>query len=230
MELIRVNSLKLKIILTPGDMQEFDITNETLDYASAKTRKAFRTILDRAKQETGFDTKNDHIYVQVFPSVDGGCELFLTRRGRLLPEADDRKSGLLKKKYTLPYDIRSEEHKYIAKTQSIENVISLCIRMKEADFSGCSSLYCEGDKYYLTVKFPKRLPSFVKDSDVWEDNSRQFAFMSEYAEISYADELTTEFIKEHAKRLCSDNAVEVLAENFGQTQAGQDEEYGQDGI
>ena len=86
MELIKVNSVKLKIILTPKDMEEMDITNETLDYDSVKTRSALRNILEKAKIETGFDTKRDKIYVQVFPSNDDACEMFLTRRSKLLPE------------------------------------------------------------------------------------------------------------------------------------------------
>ena len=51
-------------------MEEMDITNETLDYDSVKTRSALRNILEKAKIETGFDTKRDKIYVQVFPSND----------------------------------------------------------------------------------------------------------------------------------------------------------------
>ena len=49
MELIMVNSQKLKIILTSEDMKNMDITNETLDYSSPETKKAIDKILEKAK-------------------------------------------------------------------------------------------------------------------------------------------------------------------------------------
>ena len=213
MELIKVNSLKLKIILTPEDMREFEITNETLEYGSAKTRKAFRSILEKARFETGFDTKNDHIYVQIFPSLDGGCEMFLTRRGRLLPEPDEEKGTYLKKKYSLTYERPGKEYSYIAETDNIENIIKLSHRMNEAGFSGSSSLYASKDKYYLTIKFPKAFPSFMKNTGFDEEHHR-FAFMSDYADIYYASALPKAYIKEHAQLILGDNAVLRLAENF----------------
>lgn len=213
MELIKVNSLKLKIILTPEDMREFEITNETLDYGSAKTRKAFRSILEKARCETGFDTKNDHIYVQIFPSLDGGCEMFLTRRGRLLPEPDEQKGTYLKKKYSPVYDRQSKQYRYIAETDNIENIIKLSLRMKESGFSGLSSLYASKDKYYLTIKFPKNFPSFMKNPG-FDEEHHKFAYMSDYADIYYAHDLPDAYIREHAQLILSENAISRLADSF----------------
>ncbi len=214
MELIMVNSVKLKIILTPSDMQQLDISNETIDRDSVKTRKAFRSILDRAKTETGFDVKHDRIYVQIFPSGDGGCEMFLTRRGKLLPEPNSAASPYLRKKYEFSIDRQKEKYEYIAKSENIDDIISLCVRLRSEGFPGCSTLYFHGDSYYLLLSFSRRTPSFMKDAAVDDDASR-FAFISDYASVYFAEELSLSCLDEHAKVIAERNAVEIISESFG---------------
>ena len=213
MELIMVNSVKLKIILSPKDMEEMDITNDTLDYNCEKTRKAFRTILERAKIETGFDIKHDRVYVQVFPSVDGGCEMFLTKRGQLLPEP--KKEGTyFRKKYKLVSDLQSERKAYIADSAELDDVISLCLRMKAQGFSGKSSLYYLDGRYYLLTDFSKKFPSFVMQQNYDEDIYR-FSFMSDYADMHFAENLPLACIAERGKAILKEKAVETVFEKFG---------------
>ena len=209
-----VNSLKLKIILTPEDMKELNISNESLDYGSSATRRAFKSILEKAKNETGFETGNDRIYVQVFPSNDGGCEMFLTKRGRLLPEPDENKSSLLHKKYKFARESEEKHQEYIAYTPNIENIIEMCIRMKSSGFSGISKLYSFKENFCLYIRFPKKFPSFVQDAYETEDDNTRFSFMSEYTDLYFAETLAKEYIKEHWKLLIGEKAVELLAQKF----------------
>ena len=81
MELIRISDSKLKVMLTPEDMQHYDISCDTIDKNSAASRRAFWNILDEAKLQTGFDPAGSKIFVQMYPSRSGGCELFVTRLG-----------------------------------------------------------------------------------------------------------------------------------------------------
>lgn len=214
MELILVNSVKLKIILTPKDMEEMDISNETLDYDSAKTRRAFHSILERARNETGFDTKHDKIYVQAFPSNDGGCEMFLTRRGKLLPEPGEKEATYFKKKYRLAGDEKRERKEYIAASDEIDPLIELCLRLKKEGFSGSSSLYRLDSRYYLVLGFSRRLPTFVKDIFA-DDDTYRFSFMSDYADLAFAERLALAKLHEHGECIAPENAVEIFAESFG---------------
>ena len=216
MELIKVNSVKLKIILTPKDMEEMDITNETLDYDSVKTRSALRNILEKAKIETGFDTKRDKIYVQVFPSNDGGCEMFLIRRAKLLPEPDENEKTYLRKKYRLTSDSAHERKEYIAVSKNIDDIIELCLRLKYEGFKGISSLYDMNKYFYLVLCFSRKMPSFMKDS-FWDDESYRFAFMSDYADLYFADSLTLARLCERGKTIICKDAVEKMAEAFSKT-------------
>ena len=43
MELILINEKKLKIMLTPEDMREYEIDCDSVDYARTETRRAFWT-------------------------------------------------------------------------------------------------------------------------------------------------------------------------------------------
>ncbi len=88
MEHILISENKLKIMLSPEDMRRFDLDPEELDGAAATSRRAFWNILDEARTETGFDPAGYKIFVQVFPSLDGGCELFVTRLGRKKEEKE----------------------------------------------------------------------------------------------------------------------------------------------
>ena len=51
MELIVISSSKLKIMLSADDMSKYALGAE-IDYADRKTRQAFRSILDEAREKT----------------------------------------------------------------------------------------------------------------------------------------------------------------------------------
>ena len=88
MEIIPINDSKLKIMLDESDMKELHIYDDA-DCARGETRLAIRTLLERARAETGFDTEGSEIFVQLYTSKDGGCELFITKSNALpLPSAD----------------------------------------------------------------------------------------------------------------------------------------------
>lgn len=78
MELILINNKKLKVMLTPDDMQRYALTCDNIDCEDAPTRRALRAVLDDASASCGFDS-HDRVFIQVYPSKGGGCEIFVTR-------------------------------------------------------------------------------------------------------------------------------------------------------
>ncbi len=78
MELILISNTKLKIMLDESDMKQYNIGSES-DCAKGSTRKAIRSLLDRARDQIGFDTDGQEIFVQLYASRRGGCELFVTK-------------------------------------------------------------------------------------------------------------------------------------------------------
>ena len=78
MELIPINESKLKIMLDEIDMKEYRLFAES-DCADTETRRAIRSILDVARDRIGFNTEGAEIFVQLYASKKGGCELFVTK-------------------------------------------------------------------------------------------------------------------------------------------------------
>ena len=81
MELLLITTSRLKIVMTSADMEKYEITCDNLDYDEKGTKNAIRNILDEAKHKVGFDAKGTKVFVQVFPSKGGGCEMYVTKTG-----------------------------------------------------------------------------------------------------------------------------------------------------
>lgn len=81
MELILISDTKLKVMLSAEDMQRYHISCDTIDYDNPHSRRAFWNILDEAKSRTGFDPAGNKVFVQLYPSREGGCEMFVTKLG-----------------------------------------------------------------------------------------------------------------------------------------------------
>ena len=79
MECIVISESKLKIMLNRLDMAHYELGNGELDCASASTRAAFRHIFEDAGVKAGFDTEGARLFVQLYASKEGGCEIFVTK-------------------------------------------------------------------------------------------------------------------------------------------------------
>ena len=77
MEFIKIHSGKLKIALTAEELAKYNLTPATLDYRNEETRQALQSLLAEAKRLCGFDTFGEAIYVEVYPSRTGACEIFI---------------------------------------------------------------------------------------------------------------------------------------------------------
>ena len=82
MEYILISEDKLKIILTRQELDARDVSVDELDYENPLARGIVEGLLDYAKDNLGFYTSKRKLLIQLFPSRDGGCELFVTRLGK----------------------------------------------------------------------------------------------------------------------------------------------------
>lgn len=199
MEFILVNSVKLKVILTDEDMRALRVTPSSLDYTTAETRAAFEKILERARLSTGFDGKHARLVVRAFPSKDGGCELFLTKKSRLLPEPEENKKHRKKHRTSEAHD----KKEYLA-VGGIDALADLCVRLHTAGFDGHSAFYALRDRYCLQLA-PLPEPD--------EEIDRCF-FLCEYADVFFADAARLAHLSERGTCLISENAIERLAAAF----------------
>ena len=80
-------------------------------------------------------------------------------------------------------------------------------------------LYMFSTHYYLFLEFPRRFPQYLQNEpeDFTIDEAARFFYLSEYADVAFADGLTLAALSEHGKTLIEQNAVETLARAFSGT-------------
>ena len=118
MELIQISESKLKIMLSETDMIKYSLDGEELDYSNDETRRAFRRMLSRAREISGFDTRGERIFVQMYPSRGGGCEVFVTKLG-------DRKGDFFEVGTLAGTDVKRQTDDAYG-FESLEGMLAVC--------------------------------------------------------------------------------------------------------
>lgn len=211
MEFILISENKIKVMLTPEDLDEFDIDADELDYSNTETKRMFWDILNRAKHCTGFDTDGQKVLVQLYPSRHGGCEMFVTKIGVLhSPETESQTdckcAPIISEKITLGGDgkVKHQNKKlYTAfKFSSLEAMLSACRALERVGYNDDSSAYItDNDSLYLILG--------GIDTSGYEPLDK-YSFISEYAD-SENHEAAKRYLGEHGKAICVKNAVQKLS-------------------
>lgn len=214
MDLIKINDNKLKIMLTPVDMQSYDLRASELDCTNIETRQAFRSIMDEARSRTGFDAKGNQIYVQVYPSREGGCEMFVTKLGVVCALEDKKEPpslsssiGTTTASATRPDTAEATERgRTIAFVfDTLNDLLRVCRRLYTRPYAGHSAAYHgEEGGYYLLLSDRKqnRRYTFYERAVL--------SLISEYGRQQNADVVRL-YIREHARPICECRAIERLS-------------------
>lgn len=79
MDIQHIGSNKFIVGLTKDDMEQLDITYDSMDYSNIETRRVIWTILDRVRQRTGKDVDpSGNLTIEAAPDSSGGCFLMFT--------------------------------------------------------------------------------------------------------------------------------------------------------
>lgn len=208
MELILISSSKLKIMLSDEDMEKYNLDAETADYDNTATRRAFWSILDDAKNQTGFNAAGDRVFIQLYPSKGGGCEMFVTKMGLLCSAIgeDGKTMALFPGSKTMKSLIEkcadSDRERVGAYTfDNLSAMLSVCRQLLSRKWRGKSEAYRgHNEKYYLILREKTTNTNTPLD---------RFSFISEYGKPEKPDTLRL-YIREHATCICHDRAVQVL--------------------
>ncbi len=196
MEWIRISQNKLKIMLTAEDARHYELNCEEADYTDTLTRTAFREILTDVKREADFDASEDKVYIQMYPSKEGGCELFVTKIGLLLNDQHTDTAQSDKKSAVRPPRVRRE------------NALAFCFRELSLLTAACRRIQSA-----LGVR---RSDAFRDEKGAWwlflsGCEPQRLRFLSSYAREVRAD-LARLYLAEHGTPVCEKNAVVRLAE------------------
>lgn len=211
MEILMISESKLKVMLTSDDLVQFSLSADTLDYGNTETRRMFWDILGRAKQSVGFDTEGHRVLVQLYPSRDGGCEMFISRLGSIC-RASNEKEGQedaiaiiaqesadknRTKKAPVPKEIS------VFGFDTMERMLAVCRRLCDMAYEGESEAYLSDDgRCYLFL-------SDVECSEYLPFD--EYSFIREYG-TPESEKLLRPLVGEHARVICPENAVGCLAQ------------------
>ena len=205
MDLIKISDTKLKIMLTSSDMSQYDLHNDHISIADTHVRNVLRRLLEKAKEQTGFDGDMTRLYVQMYPGADGGCELFISK-----PESDDAAaictppifSGTQTQSRALRAAERYGWDMCAYSFVQLEHLIAACKRLRSIGFCGRSDLFATyKSEYYLILN--DSLPPSLYTTD-------EYCFLGEYGNRENARSLQN-YLGEYAKCICHGDAVEQMA-------------------
>ncbi len=196
MEMIPVTEHKLKIIMEKEDLKNFELCADDLDYGNTETKRMLWTLLSEAKRELGFDTDGYRILVQLFPSRDGGCELFITKTDSFPSlhtdgQIYDKRSGEASE---------TEERVGVFRFERMDHLLAVCRRLRAIGYAEPSEAYISDEgRYYLFLNGLSPIGFLVPD---------EFSFVGEYG-TNESEALTRGFLSEHGRMIC-EKAVERL--------------------
>ena len=198
MELLRIGEEKLKIILSSEDLLSFEIEASELDYANTETKRMLWEILHRAKQSVGFDTDGHRVLVQLYPSRDGGCEMFVTKLG-----ADHEKEVNLLPLCPKKSRTAKEAHGRLGAFSfaTLSDLLSVCRRLYALGHKSLSEVYYSDDeRYFLFLDGLDATGYFAVD---------EYSFLYEYGS-SEPTETARAMLSEHGRAVCEEHAVARL--------------------
>jgi negative regulator of genetic competence, sporulation and motility len=163
MNYIKINEGKLKIILEAKDLEDWDIRIDELDYANPCARAIFEEFLAYAKAHLGFDSSGHNVLIHLYPSRDGGCEIFISR---LEPKTTDPEKQHSPSAYSF---------------SQLSDLLGACRRLKELGFSGQSSAYFEEDgKWFLLLSDAAEDLGGICEYGMREDPEALLLYVCEY--------------------------------------------------
>ena len=159
MELIIIDESRIKLMLTAEDMKAYRISA-----GECGTKEALRGIMRDAREKCGYSGMGmrGRIYVEMYPSRNGGFELFVTK----LAERDrERENGADMK--TGNEGILAEYRKYIFRGrviysfETMPHLLGTCLGLMKSGYTGESSAYRDEGKrmYYLILEHESHIAS-----------------------------------------------------------------------
>ena len=198
MEWIRIGTHKLKIMLSAEDARRYALDCERADYTDLVTKDAFREILTDVRAASGFEAGDDKIYIQMYPSKTGGCELFVTRMGLAFEDSEAVKIAPVAQvqKPKSPETVRKKGT--ALRFSTLEELLHLCRRLPA--FEGKSSAWRDEHGSWWLLLCAEGTPEALQ---------RCFRLLREYGKLH--DLKRTELLLcEHGRPVCTADAVRIL--------------------
>ncbi len=185
-----VDQKTVKITLDENDLDEMSLSFHDTDGAASETKRAVRGLITKIKEETELDLTGGKLFIEAFPDVNGGCVLYVN-------VIDRNRGGLHSKKNSPGFN-----HPLIFRFKTLDSLLGACEHLfkQYSHLVRKSSLYLLDQEYFLT------LCSYLRTDD------KLVKLLSEYGQYFGKGEIRLSFIREHARCIIEDAAVETLVD------------------
>ena len=191
MEHIMISPGKMKLMLTKKDLDKYSLDCKTIDIDDSAAKKAFRELLNEVKRTSGFDAMDDKVFIQLYPSKDGGAEIYITKL-TVKGSAQKEDAGTVRVSNVYAFD-------------SLSEMMAACAAFGEADVPEMSSGWRGEGKYFLITESYLPYGDYLRGRKL----NKCFLFIGFYGKI--IDREVAEFyVKEHCLCFCEKNAVKML--------------------
>ncbi len=185
METIKISERKLKIMLTAEDLSDYELS-VPVDVASGYGRARLRRILRDACPSGGFDPGDGHIFVQIYESASGGCEMFVTQYEKNRPG-----EAAMTPRTNVP---KTRAERGIYAFPDLDSLLAVCGRLSRQGRSGSAAYADHGGGYFLIT---------------YEPEPRLDAIVGEYGG-ERCGRAADAYVSEHCDLICKGDAVGVL--------------------
>ncbi|MGN1130603.1 MAG: adaptor protein MecA [Ruminococcus sp.] len=184
MTIEQIDKGKVLILLCNSDMKDFSLDYNKMGFCDPHSKKILVRLLTLACLKTGISAKGKKMLVEALPQ-ENGCIILLT----LVSENKRRVYRIKRNNYGLCFVFGD-----------LENLIKLCIALKDRCITENRIYYCNS-KYYLI--FESILPPKYK------------RLVCEYADKGETESVHWARVKENGKLIAENNAIATLGKYFG---------------
>ena len=189
MEFMKIGNNSLKITLSAKEAKGYELTEgSTLE--GEEVKRTFEKLLLRAKREIGYKYAGQRIVAEIFSSINGGCEIFLSYAEDSMYKDITPKDSVKKP----PKPISS-----IYAVDKFEDLLNVAYGLNSMEYKGKSSVYYDesSETYYIAL------------DDISVKNEKYY-FVSEFARQIKNGQIS--YLKEHFKCLACKNAIRTFSQ------------------
>ena len=209
MKIEKLTENKIRVIVNASDLEIKNLDVHLLMCESLEEHNFFSYMLEKAKEEVGFNVDGCKLLIETFSSLDDILFFTITKYSRqdIKNNMSFSKKRLTVKRKSLNFSKRQSIYQF----QSFDEFCAFCecidkkLNFDIKSFSKNISLYLYNDTYYLLVKNVNTSYEFLK---VFYSVITEFAIP-----VHFSDSFEFKLI-EHGKVIMKKNAVEIGIKYF----------------
>ncbi len=208
MKIEKISDNTIKVTVSYNDLEDKNIDLDTLNYDTPAAQEFFWELMEQAEEQLGFSLSDSQLVIEPVPNSNEGFEITITRideDGEFESIHKYIKSRM--KKSDLRIKKRGRKVSSTLMIYSFRKLNDVCELggKLEKIYSGESTLYRQGDTYYLALS-----RSGLSQADL-----RLFGMiLNEYGEKIANVNFYEGYLNEYGEKVIESNALEILKEFY----------------